>query len=410
MCDKIKNFINDIKNLNLKYKYGIYPAIKFIDTLDLFKHKFKVLATTISDFEFITIRLYYNMLYTQIEQTNITTLLKEFIRPLTENYIALDFIFNRKLQILGIVPVIFKDENYNVIKTKSIDAKILYYDCCELWIDMNKIQPSYPKRVKYIKSFTKRKLFMQQILQIYIKTLYSEINKYGKATYVYEYYLHDGLAFKHIPFNKLETFNLKTITNSKFYISLAGAYTPGKYIDIGYYDAIEGNKFNITNDSTVFVIGFGAGLDLIHSLKNAKDGYGVEINLFGIISTKVNLEISKLQNKATIVWGDMRQMVNNSIAIPEQFYGKITKLLWNIPYESIKPIRNPILFSDFFDNYSVLEWFIPYLYKNNAFAPKCEALLWKIVDNNDWIENAFKKYGFEILSYNDENICIIVFP
>lgn len=381
--------------------------------MELINCKSLTFENDICGFKFKTIRLYYDIKNTIVEQTNITTLLKEFIQPLNCNYAALDFVFDFKQRILAIVPLVFENEKYtklNFIK----NIKFFYYDCCELWIDMNKIQPTYSKRFNYIKKFKRKKLFMQKLLKIYINNLYpyTEINEYGKATYVYEYRLNDnGLAFKHISFDKLETFNFDSINrNSKFFISLAGAYTPGKYIDIGYYDAIEGNKFNITNDDIVFVIGFGAGLDLIHCLKNAKLAYGIEINLFGIISAKLNLKISKLQTKATIAWADMRQIVSNNLKIPQAFYGKITKLLWNIPYESIKPINNPVLLKDFFDNYSVLEWFIPYLYKNNAFAPNCKALLWKIVDKNNWIENSFQKYGFKILSYNDENICIVIFP
>lgn len=398
-----EQFIKRVENLKLNLNYGIYANMDYIfETSMIEKVQNEIFELQLQNISFTVFRLIDSV-------GNIFS--KELVMG---NYdiIYIDFIFNSKYQLIGILPIVNLNDD---CKLKDI----FYYDTSEFWIDLNRLQPKSPD-IKYIHRISQKIIYMKNIISIYIKYVYGDIAKYickyDKTTYVYEHYRNDGgLSFKHFSFDSLKSFILNGgykkfgRINSNLFISLSGAYVPGKYIDIGYYDAIGGKEFGITENDIVFVIGFGAGLDLIYSLKIANAAYGIEINPFGVMSTDMNLKVAKLRHKAHIDLNDMRDIVSGK-SIPNEYRGKITKLLWNIPYESSKRIDTPKHLKDFFDNYTVLEWFVPYLSQTDIFADNWKILLWKIVDDNQRIEDYFQKYDFRTITHNDENICIVLPP
>lgn len=375
------------------------------------------------------LRLSFNTpeVFTKLK-ANITMVANELLqfKLLQNKYIYLDFIFTRKGFLIGIlpIPVLFNssDKNLNELKTpkekRNLEKmNIEYYDCCELWIDLLKLQNGFSKRFNYIKKYHKKSNRIKKLLSQYIKTIYghnaSVLKAYGKVVYIFECKRETGWTFKHFSLDELKCcftdgrLNNPDFTNSSIYVSLPGAYVPGKYIDIGYYDAIDGKDINIGKNDTVFVIGFGAGLDLIHSLKKANTALAVEINPFGVASAKANLKVLGLQDRAFIIWEDIREIADGNVYAPDKFHGKITRLLWNIPYESMTQIENPLSLKGFYDNYSLFNWFVPYLIENKLLAVNWRALFWKIADDNNVMEGYFTKHGFKIDSNNEENICIV---
>lgn len=342
--------------------------------------------------------------------------------------VALDFIFTGKGHLIGIIPVPFfsdnEEESLAQLKTPQMkhrlrEISIFYYDCGELWLDLKQIQNSSHRRLSYIKKYKRERKQIRDLFSSYMKSVYSQnaevINPYGKTVYVYERKRDNGWSFMHFSLDELESCIIdgklggNDILDEGIFAALPGTYVPGKYIDIGYYDAIDGNDINLNGNDIIFVIGFGSGLDLIHSLRHAGSAFAIEVNPFGVASAKANLKVLGWHGRAEIVWNDFRELVEGVIKMPTEYHGRITKLLWNIPYESLKSIENPLELKDYFDNYSLLDWFVPFLSKSSMFATGWRALFWKIADGSSDMEEYFTKYGFKALPNDDENICV-VFP
>lgn len=386
-------------------------------------------AENILGCKLVIVRLYFlKNVDKTVLKTDIRMVLNEMMPPNKEwaKDVCIDFVFTPRGRLLGMIPIPFiigdKEESLYAIKQSALRYKlkelnISYYDSCELWLNLKNLQPTSENRLNYIKLYKKRVSFFKKLLHGYINSIYglnSEVIKsYGNITYIYQYNRFGGWCFKHFSLDDIETYIAEgkldeyDSNEAKIYISLPGTYTPGKYIDIGYYNAIEGSQINIDYEDIVFVIGFGAGLDVIQSAKKASLTYGIEINPFAVASAKANIKLAGLQDVTIVEWNDARELVKGNIEVPKNIAGRITKLLWNLPYESTKPKKNPLRLKDFFDNYSVVAWLAPYLANNSILSEKWSALFWRIVDNSECFENYFKLLGFQAISYDDENICII---
>jgi hypothetical protein len=332
--------------------------------------------------------------------------------------VCLDFLFTKSGMLTGIIPVP-QIPSENIAKDLIAKLEISYYDCSDLWLDMQKIKNCSQNALRELKKYKRKKFFLEKLNAAYIKLVYAnsadKVKKYGKVTYIYEFKNEAGWAFRHFSAEELE----KAINEGKIgnetsgntrglFVAMPGTYVPGKYIDIGFYDALDGAGINLNPEDIIMVLGFGAGLDIVHSLRRAGRAFCVEINPFGATSAAVNLKLAKAEKNAEIMWADIRDLAENKVTVSESFSGKISKILWNAPYESTQKIINPQQLSGFFDNYSFLEWFVPFLAESKIFAEKRTALLWRITGGNGGNEEEiFKRYGFSFIPDDEEKVFVV---
>lgn len=354
-------------------------------------------------------------------QMNLTIIKNELISTQKDNNeFYLDFVFWEN-RLICILPVLKTLSNENV-KEENLKSPIFsflipslgikYYNFAELWFDMNCIQP-LSRNINGVVEIVSK---INMAIGLYLNNVYGVnfmfLEEITTAKFVHEYIRQDIYYYSCYNFEQLiqsftNTDGTSKISTGQLYISLPSAYTPGKLIDVEYYNAIYDEKFNLHKNDTALIIGYGTGIDLIHTARVCSTVYGVEINPFSVASARINYKMSGVTANANLLWEDVRNYRDikpDSIHAPKITFNKV---LWNIPYENMKEKRNPLLMHDFFDNYTVLSWFIPLLERSSLFQKELDVLLWKISSDPEHFDDIIKRSVFDYFSDDEKNICIL---
>ncbi|MDR2888609.1 MAG: hypothetical protein LBV33_02080 [Lachnospiraceae bacterium] len=340
--------------------------------------------------------------------------------PVGGQMYVLDYVFwgNR---LICIVPVLEQRVGKRSAQPRYSASQYHYYDFAHIWMDVGKVCRQSVGFEDEISDAYR----LEEAIDVYVDHLYgeyaSELQPVGEMKFIDEY-LRDGLYYYKI--YNLDQFvaELKQRagqpkpSTETFYISLPSAYTPGKYIDIEYYNAIY-EEFDLKSDDSVFVIGYGAGIDLIHSARCCDSVYGVEINPFSVVSARMNVRLSLVSADIVLEWGDVREWVKsqNRKGVP-QADGSVLKadrvvpifnrVIWNMPYESRSEKNTPIKLSEFYDNYSAIDILLKVINDPTIVSDKLGVLLWNI-HTDELIKEKSIAGGFDYFSDNTKNICIL---
>ena len=349
-------------------------------------------------------------------------------RPPGSGAVGMDFLFDAEAHLLGIFPVPDplgpgRDRASRSGPSQSTERhgacrepEIGYFDLTELWMDIRRIQPGDPGAPDSYAGWAARRSLYSRSVEGYLHELLGAgscaIAPCGRVSYVYESEAHGGPYVRQMSFGDLGL--LLSRNDSRFsaagnvFIVLPTTYVPGRSVDIGYHDAIRGPELGLCQEDVVFVMGFGSGLDLISAARRASFAYGMEVNPFSVASGRTNLAVAGLEHKAMLDWGDLRDLAEGSPCIPRHLCGRITKVIWNMAYESsrARPV-DPVLMGDFHDGYAVLDWFVPFLARTKILAPRWKALLWNIVSEPQELVRRFQDFGLQAEASRESDTFIV---
>ncbi len=346
-----------------------------------------------------------------------------------EDGVYLDFIY-RGERLVGVVPVVYRINGREVTEEDRAAPWLLlhmtrldlhYYDFSDLWFDMNGIQPGEEGECDEILPWVEG---VETLLAQYLRRVYGDnafcVQRTPRAKFVLETVRKSNFAdgspsaiYYYQPFGLAELLHYYEEAKATgrplegtVYVSLPSAYVPGKFIDIEYYNAIVEEDFGLEWEDSLLVIGYGAGVDLIHAARKCGAILGLEVNPFSVASARTNYRLAQVGADASLLWEDARTYLRQG-SRPDERMAKINKLLWNMPYENEGTKGRPVRMHDFYDNYSVLEWFLPLLAESTLFRGDLVALLWNLGTDEELLREWAESYGFGTRSDRERNILLL---
>ena len=321
--------------------------------------------------------------------------------------LRMDFLFDSSARLISVLPV---------PGTLRDAPGMRYLQLGDLWMDMRCMQPSDPRAMDRHAEAARLRSSVAAAAGAYLIRLFGArapaVEPCGRTSYVYECEEPGGPRVRQLSFDELGLLlsgeDCHLSRQGRVYVVLPTTYVPGGSVDIGFYDAIGGTELDLSREDLAFVIGCGSGVDLILAARRAAYAYSLEVNPFAVASARTNLAVAGLRDRALVDWGDLRDLAVGSRSMPLHLSGKITRVLWNMAYESSRvPSSAPLLMADFHDGYAVLDWFIPFLAHTPILAPDWRALLWNIVRDEGELERRFAGPGLRVRLLSEGNTCVV---